>query len=137
VLYILLLPLGGYRENRPNVLRYDTMMPIVVCLVFMFSASTLFLVKNLKRKKKYWHLVLLAGVLLLFTINDEARFSKNQCERAALEEISKSDSSLVRLTCNCSVLSWNVKMKPEDSDLNARLLTMWNITKSDKRYSNE
>ena len=34
--YILLLPLGGYRAYRPNILRYDTIMPITLSLMFIF-----------------------------------------------------------------------------------------------------
>lgn len=33
--YILLLPLGGYRDYRPNVLRHDTILPITLSLIFV------------------------------------------------------------------------------------------------------
>ncbi|MEL7163709.1 MAG: hypothetical protein AAFN92_23320, partial [Bacteroidota bacterium] len=32
VLYVLLLPLGGYREYRPGIVRYDTILPLTLLL---------------------------------------------------------------------------------------------------------
>jgi len=49
--YILLLPLGGYRPYRPNILRYDTIMPLTVCLIYFYGLSSYFLLRNIKTKK--------------------------------------------------------------------------------------
>jgi phage/plasmid-associated DNA primase len=76
------------------------------------------------------------GVLLLYTINDDGLFDKNQCERKALKEIAESKDTLVRLNTNCSVLSWDTIFKPEDIKLNSKLLMIWHITKERKSYSN-
>jgi len=137
LLYILLLPFGGYRDNRPNVIRYDTIMPITLSLIFMFGISTLFLFKNLTSKQKIWYLPVIFGVLLLFTINDEQHFDKNKCERNALKEISESKCNIVRLQNDCAVLSWQKTLKPEYSQLNSQLLTIWKVTKYNKLFYNE
>ena len=137
VVYFLLLPLGGSRDNRPNVLRYDTMMPFTISLIMVFGISALFLIKNLAGKQKKWFLAVVFGVLLLFTINDEALFDKNQCERAALMEISKANGNTVRLPGDCKVLSWKKTATPEESKLNSELLTMWRVTKVNTLYYNE
>jgi hypothetical protein len=137
LLYILLLPLGGYRENRPNVLRYDTFMPVTLSLIFMFGLSSLFLIRNLTRKQKYWYLPVICGILLLFTINDEPHFDKNNCEKKALKEISESTTDIVPLKGDCNVLSWGKTKRPEYSQLNIQLLTLWKITNGKKRYYNE
>lgn len=137
LVYILLLPLGGFRDYRPNVLRYDTFLPITLSLVFMFGISTLFLFKNLTSIHRKWYVPVICGVLLFFTINDEEHFDKNKCERSALKEISESKGNIVRLQSNCNVLSWGKIIKPEDSQLNSQLLYIWEVTKVRKLYYNE
>jgi hypothetical protein len=136
LLYVLLLPLGGYRDYRPNVLRYDTMIPVNLALIFMFGISAYFLLKNLTRKQNIWYIPVIVGVLLLFTINDESHFEKNKNERAALNEISLSKSDTVRIPAEIQVLSWLPIQKPEHSYLNSQLLTIWKITKTNKLYYN-
>jgi hypothetical protein len=137
LLYILLLPLGGYRDYRPNVIRYDTIMPITISLIFLFGISSLFLFRHLTSKRKKWYILLVSGVLLFFTINDEQHFDKNTCERRSLKEIANAKSKVVRLQNDCTVLSWQKISKPEDSQLNSQLLTLWKVTKYNKLYYNE
>ena len=134
LIYIILLPLGGYRNYRPYVLRYDTIMPITLSLMFIFGHSTLFLIKNISNRQKLWYLSLIALVLFIFTNSDKPEFDKNNCERMALKEISESSEKIVKLDSDCMVLSWNKIQKPEDSGLNARLLKLWRITNEKKLY---
>lgn len=137
LIYILLLPLGGYRDYRHYVLRYDTIMPITLSLMFLFGISTLFLLKTLSNKQKIWYIPVIVGVLFIFTNSDEAMFNKNNCERIALKEISESTDKIVQLKHDCTVLSWGKIIKPEDSELNAQLLCIWRITKEKKLYYNK
>jgi hypothetical protein len=137
LLYILLLPLGGYRDYRPNVLRYDTIMPITLCLFFMFGLSSQYLFKIMTRKQKTWYIPIIVGILLIFTISDKAEFANNKCERIALNEISESNNKIVELNTDCSVISWTKLLKPEDSELQAQLLTIWRMTNDKKLYFNK
>ena len=137
LLYILLLPLGGYRDYRPNVLRYDTIMPITLSLFFMFGFSTQYLFKIMTSKRKTWYIPIIVGILLIFTISDKAEFANNKCERIALKEISESNDKIVELKTDCSVMSWTKLLKPEDSELQAQLLTIWRITNDKKLYFNK
>ena len=134
LLYILLLPLGGYRDYRPNVLRYDTIMPITLGVLFLFGISTLYLLNKMTRKRKTWYIPLIIGILLIFINSDKAEFDNNKCEKIALKEISESKDEIVELQNDCTVLSWGKILKPEDSELNAQLLTIWRVTKDKKRY---
>ena len=136
-IYILLLPLGGYREYRYYILRYDTIMPITLSLIFVFGISTLFLIKNMSRQQRIWYLPIILIVLFIYTNADEARFENNKCEKVALKEISASKDAIVRLPNGCCVLAWNTITKPEDSELNSQLLKIWRITKEKKLYYNE
>ncbi|MFC1734221.1 hypothetical protein ACFL6I_28290, partial [candidate division KSB1 bacterium] len=134
LIYILLLPLGGYREYRYNVLRYDTIMPITLCLMFVFGISTLHLLKRMSKKQKIWYTPLIVVVLSIFTIADEPQFDKNKCEKLALKEISESKDKTVQLQHDCTVISWEIFHIPEQSELNSQLLNIWRITNEKKLY---
>ena len=135
--YILLLPLGGYRTYRPYIMRYDTIMPITLSLIFIFGISTLFLIKNMSGKQKMWYIPIIIGVLFIFTNSDEPKFNKNECERNALKEIADSKKNIVALKQDCSVVAWDKYDSPEKSELNAQLLTIWRITDEKKYYYNK
>jgi hypothetical protein len=137
VIYIILLPLGGYRSYRPHVLRFDTILPITIGIICIFGISTLYIIKTLKAKNKIWYITILIGVLFVFMNSDEALFDKNKCEKIALEQIAKSKDSIVVIENDCNVLSWEKMNKPKDSELNAQLLQIWNITKDKKLYYNK
>ncbi len=134
LLYILLLPLGGYRAYRPNVLRYDTILPITLSMIIVFGLSTVFLYKNMNFKEKKWYAPLILTILLMFTLADEPRLDNNECERQALKEIANSQDTLVELHNDCNVLSWEKITDPNQSELNAQLLNLWGITKTQKLY---
>ena len=67
LIYILLLPLGGYRDYRPNILRYDTIMPITLSLFFVFGTTSLFILKNISRQKRYWYIPLMAVIIFIYS----------------------------------------------------------------------
>ena len=135
--YILLLPLGGYRDYRPNVLRYDTILPITISLIFLFGYSTLYLLKSISRKQKKWYIPLIVLVLLIFTNADRPEFDKNDCERQALQEIAESKKDIVPISGDCYLLSWKKINDPKDSELAARLLQLWGITDEKKLFYNK
>jgi hypothetical protein len=135
--YILLLPLGGYRSYRFYILRYDTIMPITLALIFMFSASTLFIIKQIKHKQQIWYILLIICALMAYTNADKAEFDKNSCERQALVEIANSKDHIVHLQHNCTVLSWLKITQPEVSEVNGELLYRWHVTNDKKLYYSE
>lgn len=137
ILYILLLPMGGYRVYRPHVLRYDTIMPVTLSLIFLFGLSTVFILKNLPGKYVKMYIPVVLVVLFVFTNADQLEAGKADCEKEALGILSTSPDSVVVLTQNCTVLAWNVFHHPEESRLNGQLLHMWGITKEEKRYVNQ
>jgi len=133
VIYILLLPLGGYRDYRPNIIRYDTIMPVTLCLIIIYGISTYFLINTIK-KKKYIYISAIVLFLMIFINANKSNFNDNQCEIQALEKISKSPDKIVRVDCNCTIMGWKKTTDYKDSDLNAELLFYWNITKKKKLY---
>ncbi|MFH1936670.1 MAG: hypothetical protein ABIK52_03805, partial [Bacteroidota bacterium] len=134
ILYILLLPLGGYRVYRPNVLRYDTIMPVTVCLIFLFGISTHFLIKHLPRRVNYVYITSIVLILLAFARADEPRFQENRCEKKALQLIADSPDTIVHLSQDCHVMSWNNITDIKDSERNASLLLYWGVTPKKTLY---
>ena len=135
IIYLLALPFGGYRPYRFNIIRDDTFVPITLALIFLYGISTFHLLKSLKRYKHLFAAWVVA-FLLIFEFADIPNFADNNLEKNALIEISKSTDPVVKLDCNCKILSWHVIHNPKESELNAKLLQQWGITKSRKLYYN-
>ncbi len=134
VLYLLLLPFGGYRTWRPNIVRYDTFMPVTISLIFLFGLSTNQCILILKNKARIYYLLGITSVLLIFTFADKPHFHYNDCERSKLNELAVSSDSIVVLNADCTVLSWGITSNINDSELKARIIKNWRITKEEKRF---
>jgi hypothetical protein len=134
VIYIFLVPLGGYRMYRPGVLRYDTLMPVTIGLIFMFAASSFFLIRNFKEKIRYAYLIGIFGILLAFTNADERDNSDYLCERNALEQLSYAKDSIIFIKNDCTVMSWSRPADYNETELNAELFLHWGITKEKVLY---
>ncbi len=131
--YILLLPLGGYRPYRPYIIRFDTFLPITIGLLYFYGASTLYLLKRIK-KQKYIYIFSAITMFLIFTNADLEKLNANQCEKHSLELIANSKDKIVKLNTKCNILSWTIITNPEETKLNSKLLKMWNITDDEKLY---
>ena len=132
--YILLLPLGGYKEYRPYILRYDTIMPITLGLIFIYAVSSYQLIRHFNGKSKYLYLTLIFAFTFVFFNADKLELNKNACEKLALEKISKSNNKVVLIENDCTVLSWDKITDSTKSVLNGQLLKKWNITSDNKLY---
>lgn len=132
--YIILLPLGGYRSYRPYILRYDTIIPMTLILMFIFAKTTIFILGSFSNKQKYWYTPLVLFVMFVFTNADEAKFDKNSCERNAILQIVNSQEPIVKIDDNCTVLSWEIIENPQESALKVKLLKIWKIIDEDKLY---
>lgn len=134
IIYILILPLGGYREYRPFILRMDTLMPVNFGLFILYGASTLFILNHIKTKGKKIYLGILLVFSLIFLNANRTYFNKNACERNALERIAIADENTVRLEKPCEVLSWDIIQDPEKSRSNAQLFQRWNLIDTIRLY---
>jgi len=135
--YIVLLPLGGYKEYRPNILRYDTVIPITLSLIFFYGLSALYLIKTLAGKNKILYLCFIVSFSLIFTIADEPEFGKNLCERQGLQLLAVSKEKIVLIKNDCTMMRYEKIFTPDDSKLNCRLFKYWRIIKEDKLYYQE
>jgi len=133
LLYILLLPLGGYRPYRPNIIRFDTFMPITIGLIYLYGISSYFLLKNIK-KRKYIYIAVTILFFLIYTNSDKSKLNGNKCEKESLQLIANSTDSIVLIENNCKILSWEVITDYKKSELNAKLIKLWQITEQEKLY---
>lgn len=73
-------------------------------------------------------------MLFIFQNADTSGFESNDCQQKALNEISKSNKSIVELNEDCTILAWDKIYDPRESELNSRLLHYWGITNDRKLY---
>jgi len=133
-IYFILLPLGGYRDYRPYIIRRDTFMPITLCMVYFYGLSAYYLIKNIAPKYKAIYLTGIIAFSAVFTIADEPEFGLNTCEREALEKLSQSSEKITLLESDCSIMEWDKISDYRASELNAQLLEYWGITEGRKLY---
>lgn len=139
LIYLLLLPLGGYRPYRPNILRYDTFIPITIALLYFYGKSTLFIVNNLGHKRRNYYGLFLLVIFGIYMNADRMETEEYQSERQCLEILAKSPNDITKLPATFNVMSWEPLPTPERTEGNAIMLMRWNITDRKKLYyqSNE
>jgi hypothetical protein len=137
LIYLLLLPLGGYREYRPLIVRRDSIMPLILGAIAFYGLSTYFLIYHLPAQMRRWYVV---GVVLFATIYINAdsfklpQVASNVCERQGLERLAEATEPVVRVSGECAVMAWWKINTPEYSETSAQLLEYWGITKGKKLY---
>ena len=134
ILYISLLPLGGYRSYRPNIIRYDSIMPITIALIIFYGLSAYFLITHFQNNAKKVYIAAIIGFSFVYTLADEPEWDKNKCEINAFENLASSKVKIVLLENDCSVLAWKKIDDPASSEFNAQLLQFWGITEEKKLY---
>jgi len=134
VLYLLLLPLGGYRPYRELIIRRDTFLPIWLGMIILYGYSSIYLIQNLKGFYRKIYMVLVVIISLAFFNADLSVPNKNKCEKDALKIIAESDKKVVELPEYCNVLSWIPITTAQESAINIELLQLWNVVYDDKLY---
>lgn len=137
IIYILLLPFGGYRGYRENIVRYDTIMPVTLALVYLFGLTSRFLVENIALKFRTVYLTGIAAVLIIFTVADQLKPGPYECERQAIMEIAASDENPVSLDSDCPVMDWRKINDPQASTSNVELFQYWYVLDRKKLYYHE
>lgn len=136
IVYVLLLPIDGYYDFRPNVIRRDNFLPCTILMVFLFVQSAIYLVKHFKgfdgSNKVLSGYILL--VMALYTIADSPSLRKDNCERASLEMLSLAHNDKIELSDQCTIASWYILHDYKDSETNADVFRFWNITKKPVQY---
>lgn len=134
LLWLLLLPWGGYRVWRPYFIRYDTLLPVTLGMIMLYGGSVICLARTLRGPWRGGLIALAVAMGLIFTLADGGDRDGNACERQALATLSRAEVSPVLLQAECTVLSWKPVTDPGESDLAARLLVLWGITPEPRLY---
>ncbi len=137
IIYIILIPLGGYREYRSNVLRYDTIMPITIIAIYLFGLSSYYLITKSTIKQKILYYIYIISVIGIYTNADRFNEEMYICEKNSLKKISHSPDKIVKLNSNCAVMNWEIIYDYKLSKRNAKLFKYWNITEDIKFYYND
>ena len=137
LIYILLLPMGGYRPYRPLLIRFDTALPVSCLFICYLVRSTVFLLKQPfgKRRTRMAYALWTLVVLSVYFLYDTPRPYRNDPEMAAMREIQASPLDTVLLTGRpTGIVSWAGPTSPEASETAGRLLHLWNVTDREKRF---
>jgi hypothetical protein len=137
LLYIILLPFGGFRPYRPRIIRYDTIMPVTVAVIWYIGASSYFLMNQFKGIKKQRYAAALLLCLLIFTLADLKGIGRNLCERHAFEKMARSDDNIITIPKDCIVLDWHIVHDYRQSEKKAELIYYWRITDKIILFYNE
>ncbi|MDQ2794692.1 MAG: hypothetical protein M3Y12_11905 [Bacteroidota bacterium] len=136
LVFVLLLPFGGYRPYRPYLVRGDSILPVLLGLFYAYGVSTYFLLHQLRGRVKTGYGAALASLLLVFAYADSTTKMQynNDCQRWALDQIAHSAEPVVRVAPTCTVLSWDILTDYHQTELQANMLHYWGVTTSPKPY---
>jgi len=136
IIYMLLLPMGGYRTYRPLIIRRDTIMPVLILIYFCWGVSSIMLLNYFKGKKQ----ILFATYLCLFSFfyfySDKIPEpnATNWNEKQAFKKIAASHESCVALERNCSIMGWSYTDSCSYTSDRAEMLQYWNITSKKTQF---
>jgi len=129
LVYLLLLPFGGYRTYREYIIRFDTFIPVTLCFFLYFAYSSVLAIQTANNWTKVIFVSTVFASVVFFTITDSDRNYQNTCEKHELQILSQSNSEKVDLNCDCSVFGWGTFSDYKNSYESAVMLNRWHITK--------
>lgn len=137
IVYLFLLPLGGYRAYRPFILRNDTFLPITFVLIFYVAKTSINLLYSLKGIHFKQYFTILVLFLSVFWFVDVPQFNKNECQKANLYALRDSENNIVEINSDCTLLSWILIKDPSWGSNISDLLYRWKITSKRKEFINK
>ena len=112
VIYMLLIPFGGYRSYRPLIYRYDLLIPVTISWLYaLLLTGRLLLQEGVLGSKKgvYFLIAALFGVILY--AHDLKVKKANKCEKSHLVTLQTSSVDTLVLPADCPILGW----EPDDN----------------------
>lgn len=136
LMFVLLLPFGGYRDYRPYLIRSDSILPVTLALLYAYGVSGMFLLRELRSRAKGGYGLVVALFTACFVYADAVVKlpRNNDCERWALDQLAHAQEPVVQLSPFCSLLTWGNINDPHQSELHAQMLHYWGITSGPKLY---
>lgn len=130
LIYIFLLPFGGYRPYREHIIRYDTIMPVTIVLLITigYFGNRILQIHHLKKIKGFY-LIIAFIFIYSYQKKDWEIIYDHQKEKEALYQIAASKDEIIKITNDCSIISWGVISDYHASEMNGKLLSKLGITK--------
>lgn len=98
IAFIVLLPLGGYRDYRPYIIRRDSIQPVLIGIMILYGLGALHVLQNLPPKGRRAFAILPLLIAVYFTWMDDPGKGNNLDERDALHRIALAPATIVKTT---------------------------------------
>ena len=131
-LYILLIPFGGYRDYRPDIVRRDTLQPVLLALFYLWGKSGLLLFRNTNIKS--WLKLPTIAILSLFTIADITPVMQSSCQEEQLRAMTKEKARSISIDPECRILTWP-QNPDQETRFSSELLVLWGILEQGQHFN--
>lgn len=132
MLYIFLLPLGGYRSYRPLIVRYDVIIPVSLAAIYFYLHSSMKLLAHLaiETKKNYvWGIGLMS--IGLFASSFPLKLKAHEEQKQVLLHLMQQTDTLVPMPTHCNVGTWSTNDYNDEyiMDMLTRSFRAWGVLK--------
>ncbi|MBA2422724.1 MAG: hypothetical protein H0V61_05820 [Chitinophagales bacterium] len=129
LMYLLLLPLGGYRHYRPDILRYDVTMPFTIFLIVVIISGTLFLLQSDKIKFRIPLLITTLIMLLISWLQNFPIRNTREEQELNLQVLANAKTdTVILLPYSSNFFSWQKIEDPSKSIFIRQMIYEWGIT---------
>jgi hypothetical protein len=132
VAYLSLLPLGGYRPYRPYILRYDTLIPVTLLIVYLVVYSTILILNQSPSLyfSKYYIIVPLLFIAFMTIADKKIATKENACQHSSLYALNKNKKDTVLyISRECNLGTWQVSDldDPYTQEMLTTLFKKWHV----------
>lgn len=133
LVFVLLLPLGGFRVYRPLILRRDSILPITLGLLGLYTLTSYYLLGHLPTVGRRVYLGWVLVLSTFYMVSDRLLLS-NECERQSIRTLADTPAPIVLLPNYCTVVSWQLMTHSNGSETAARMLEYWGVVWGKRLY---
>lgn len=140
VIYCFLVPFGGCRSYRPNMLRSDVSLPMISFMLVFIIYSTLRIFILSKSWLGFVYFIGYVSISAVFFDKDILPEYTNKQEKEALlfiQNESKKGNTQIVVPIQCPIIAWGKIEIFQHSRLNANFLLKMNVVNRNIRYKNQ
>jgi hypothetical protein len=138
LLYLILVPMGGYRSYRPLIYRNDLLIPFTLFVYFMVVKGIQLALQQMNTSHRRLGTVIAVGLgVVLFTVDLRVRRDGHACERRQLISLQQSSAPKVILSSDCPVMGWEMDQSTYYSDFKVDLLQHWGVLHREVQFIHE
>jgi len=138
LIYMLMIPFGGYRSYRPFLYRYDLLIPVTISWIFLLLWTGRLVIQSWPYGRNK-NIYLICATLFLVTLHlqDLKIKDRNSCEKGHLYTLQTAEEYAITLPADCPILGWHPDDNRYYTDKKVELLRRWNIVKQPLIYTQE